>query len=655
MTPAFRVPRLRRGAVCAAGLAAALVLGLAAFGPIAAETPARLVDPPGLAERVASGALAPVEQRVPTHPSVVPMTEPGQSIGQQGGAITMLMSTARDVRMMVVYGYARLVGYDRNFQLVPDLLESFEVEEGRIFTFHLRPGHKWSDGQPFTTEDFRYFWEDVANNQEVSPTGPPLLMVVEGEPAKVEILDETTIRYSWSKPNPDFLPAIAGPSPLYVYRPSHYLKTFHTKYADAEALAAMVEESGQQNWAALHNRMDNMYRNDNVDLPTLEPWVLATKPPSERFVFERNPYYHRIDPEGRQLPYLDRVMLSISDSKLIPAKAGAGEADLQARSLRFDNYTFLKEGEERGNYRVLLWDAGTGSAMTLYPNLNATDPVWRQLIRDVRFRRALSMAIDRSEINQAIYHGLGLEAGNTMLPQSPLFSPEYQTAWARFDPEQANALLDEIGLDKRDDAGTRLLPDGRPLEIVVESAGQVPEEADVLELMRDSWKHVGIKLFHKATERDVLRNRVFSGETIVSVWSGLENGLATPDMSPWELAPTTQQQLQWPKWGEYTETAGASGEPVDMPEAQELERLKKEWHAAADMEARMAVWQKMLAIHADQVFTIGTIAGVPQPVVVKNALKNVPETAVYSWEPGAHFGIYKPDTFWLAGGGTTTQ
>src|SRR5690606_12521984 len=148
----------------------------------------------------------------------------------------------------------------------------------------------------------RYFWEDVALNEELTPTGPSNLLLVDGEAPKVEILDEVTVRYSWSQPNPFFLPSIAGASPLYIYRPSHYLKQFHAKYADAARLSEMVEEEGQPSWAALHNRKDNMYRNDNPDLPTLEPWVLVTRPPSERFIFERNPYYYRIDAKGQQLP-----------------------------------------------------------------------------------------------------------------------------------------------------------------------------------------------------------------------------------------------------------------------------------------------------------------------------------------------------------------
>jgi peptide/nickel transport system substrate-binding protein len=393
--------------------------------------------------------------------------------------------------------------------------------------------------------------------------------------------------------------------------------------------------------------MDSMYRNDNRDLPTLEPWMLVTNPPSERFVFKRNPYYYRVDAEGRQLPYLDSVIMQVADSKLIPAKVAAGDADLAARYLRFDNFTLLKESEARGNYQVRLWESGLGSQVTLYPNLNANDPVWRTLLRDVRFRRALSLAIDRTEINAVIYQGLAIEGANAVLPQSPLYNEEYETAWASYDPAMANQLLDEIGLARRGSGDVRLLPDGRPLEIVVELTGQSPEEADVLELIRDTWRKIGVNVFTKPSERDIVRNRVFAGDTLMSVWTGLENGLPTPDMSPQELAPTTQQQLQWPKWGQYVETGGDAGEKVDMPEPQKLAELLKEWSASPGTSERESVWHEMLHIFTDQVYTIGTVAAVPQPIIVRNRLHNVPEQATYSWEPGAHFGIYKPDCFWV--------
>jgi peptide/nickel transport system substrate-binding protein len=639
--------------LAAAGL---LAIGLAGAGARADEPamPAQFSDPPMLADLVSKGQLPPIQERLPKVPAVATMAWPGQTIGKPGGQLRLLMATPKDTRLIVVYGYARLVGYDAEYKLKPDILQSFEDDGDRVFTFHLRPGHKWSDGQPFTTEDFRYFWEDVANNTDISPTGPPVQMLVDGEAPKVEIIDETTVRYTWSKPNPQFLPALAGPSPLYIYRPSHYLKLFHAKYADPQKLNELQQKYGQESWAPLHNRMDNMYRNDNPDLPTLDPWMLTTKPPSERFIFKRNPYYYRVDAQGMQLPYIDSLAVQISDSKLIPAKVAAGDTDLAARYLRFDNVTLLKESEARGKYKVLLWDSGWGSQVALYPNLNTNDKAWRELLRDVRFRRALSLAIDRGQINQFKFLGLANESANSVLPQSPLFDESFRSAWSTFDLDRANQLLDEIGL-KRDASGMRLLKDGRPLQIVVESTGQSPEEDDVLQLIQDSWMKIGVSLVVKPSERDTMRNHVFSGDALLSVWTGLENGLPTPDMSPQDLAPTTQQQLQWPMWGQYVETKGAAGQPVDMPDAQKLADLLKQWSAASDSDTRQSIWHDMLQIYTDQVFTIGTVAGVPQPVVVSNRLHNVPEHAVYSWDPGAHFGIYKPDCFWLDDGAAGTN
>ena len=165
----------------------------------------------------------------------------------------MLMARAKDTRQMVVYGYARLIAYDRDYRLRPDILEAIDSDGDRSFTLRLRPGHRWSDGHPFTSEDFRYYWEDVANNQMLSPTGPPARLLVEGEPPRVEMLDQTTVRYSWSRPNKEFLPALSGASPLFIYRPAHYLKGFHEKHADPAALEKRVEDSGQRNWASLHN------------------------------------------------------------------------------------------------------------------------------------------------------------------------------------------------------------------------------------------------------------------------------------------------------------------------------------------------------------------------------------------------------------------
>ena len=274
------------------------------------------------------------------------------------------------------------------------------------------------------------------------------------------------------------------------------------------------------------------------------------------------------------------------------------------------------------------------------------DPVWRAVVRDVRFRRALSMAIDRGLVNQVLYFGLGMESNNTVLPQSPLYKDIYQKRWAKMDKKAAEKLLDEIGL-KRGPDGIRKLSDGRLLEVVVETAGESTEQTDVLELLRESWKEVGIKLFTKPSQREVLRNRVFSGEALMSVWTGLENGLPNADTSPDDLAPTSQQHLQWPKFGQHHETGGKSGMAPDIPEVRELAKLHAAWRAAANKAEREKIWHQMLTIHAEQQFTIGVISGVPQPVIVRSNLMNVPEKGIYNFDPGAFFGIYRPDQFWF--------
>lgn len=361
-----------------------LGFALALLTAIPAGAQTKLPPPeevPSLSKLVKEGKLPPVAKRLPETPRVVTF-EGGAQPGTYGGALRMLMASSKDTRQMVVYGYTRLVVWTPEYTLEPDLLESYEVQDGRIFTLHLRKGHKWSDGEPFTAEDFRYYWEDVALNKELSPFGPPSQLLADGELPKFQVINETTVRYSWPKPNPFFLPALAGTTPLYIYRPDKYLRQFHAVNSDPSLLARRAKEQGLQNWAALHNRQDNQYRNDNPELPTLDPWILKTTPPSQRFVFTRNPYYHRVDPQGRQLPYIDEVIMNVADGKIIPAKTGAGRSDLQARYIRFDNYTFLKESEKRVDQSVLLWRTAVGSQFTLYPNLNVNDPGWRALFRD---------------------------------------------------------------------------------------------------------------------------------------------------------------------------------------------------------------------------------------------------------------------------------
>ncbi|MBO9399622.1 ABC transporter substrate-binding protein [Shimia sp. R9_3] len=597
---------------------------------------------------VSAGNLPPVAERVPEAPKTVDLSLHNRELGKQGGTLRTMVTRSKDVRQMVVYGYARLVGYNERYELVPDILAGLDNEDDKKFTMRLRPGHKWSDGHPFTSEDFRYWWEDVANNPLLSPSGPVDFLRVEGELPKVSFPDAHTVIYEWSKPNPQFLQMLAEARPPFIYRPAHFMKPFHADYTDEEELSERLYEARVRSWAALHNRQDNMYKFDNPDLPTLQPWILATKDGKSRFLFVRNPFYHRIDSNGVQLPYIDVVEMQVVAPGLVAAKANAGEVDLQARGLDFKDTAILKKGEAQGNYSTMLWGNGTASQIAIYPNLNYNDEGWRETLRDVRFRRALSLAINRKIINRGLYFGLAKQGGMTVLPVSPFFKEKNRDAWAIRDLDQANALLDEMGLDKRTKEGYRTLPDGRPVWVVVETAGERQEVENALQIITDNWAEIGVKLIMRPLERDILRNRVYAGETMASTWFGWDNGLPQPYTSPGYLAPWDQAFLSWPKWGQYHQTHGEVGEAPDLPAAIELNDLAHQWTQAYTSVDRAVIWQRMVDIHADNVFAIGLLNGAPQPVVVSNRLRNVPEKAIWAWSPGAHFGVHRPDEFFFA-------
>ena len=601
---------------------------------------------------VDSGNLPPVAERIPQDPFIVDLEAKGRTLGKQGGTLHTMVTRSKDIRQMVVYGYSRLVGYDHEYKLMPDLLASYDNQDNKVFTLHLRRGHRWSDGHPFTSADFAYWWDDVANNPLLSPSGPPDFLKIEGKFPTVTFPDEVTVVYAWDDPNPNFLRSLAQARPPFIYRPAHFLKQFHEKFADAEKLAEVIDNERVRSWAALHNKLDNMYKFDNHELPTLQPWINATSGKRSRHLFVRNPYFHRIDKAGIQLPYIDVVELLIVSGGLVAAKANAGEADLQARGLDFRDISILRKGEaDGGNYKTLLWGNGTASQIAIYPNLNFEDDAWRTLLRDVRVRRALSLGIDRGNINKALYFNLAKPGSMTVLPSSPFFEQANRDAWAQHDVKQANALLDEVGLTERDKDGIRKLPDGRVMEFVIETAGERQEVENALQIITDNWRDIGVKLVMRPLDRDILRNRVFAGTSMASVWYGWDDGLPQLYTSPDYLAPRHQEFLAWPKWGQYYQTSGEVGEAPDMPEAIRLMEMAQSWDRATTDEQREAAWREMLKIHADQLYGIGILAEAPQPVVVSKDLRNVPDLGIWAWDPGSHFGIHRPDEFYFANPG----
>ncbi|WP_068317078.1 ABC transporter substrate-binding protein [Polycladidibacter hongkongensis] len=602
-----------------------------------------LQETPMLRPRVGKD-LPPIELRIPLTPHITDVAATGREPGEHGGTLRTLIGRAKDARLVNAWGYARLVGYNDQLQLEPDILLKLEVFGERRFTLHLRRGHRWSDGAPFTTEDVRFWWQDIALNKSLRPGGPPAFMRPQGQLPRLILHSSHTVTFDWPVPNPLFLPELAKARPPFIYRPAHYLRKFHADYVSPAQLQPQIQANKVRGWAPLFNRLDDMYGASNPDLPSLQPWRPLTGAGSRSALFIRNPFFHRIDSQGRQLPYIDRIRLTVVDSKLIATKTQAGESDLQARGLRFSDIAVLKQAEERESYQTNLWEISKGAQISLLPNLNLQDPVLGPLMRSRRFRHALSLAIDRRLINKVLYFGLAIAGNDTVLGASPLYRSAYRHAWASYSPRFANGLLDELGLTQRRVDGIRLLPDGRPLQIIVETAGENAEEIDALELVREMWREIGVDLFIKPSQRDVIRARARAGLLQMSVWSGFENGVPTADMPPVDYAPTRSDFLSWASWGAYYESDGRAGSKPSLPEANELLRLYEQWLSAVSKNRRAQIWRRMLTIHAAQTFHIGLVTGVRQPVVVKG-LRNVPTTALYGWEPGAQFGIHRMDLF----------
>ena len=299
---------------------------------------------------------------------------------------------------------------------------------------------------------------------------------------------------------------------------------------------------------------------------------------------------------------------------------------------------------------MLLWEKGIGSQIALYPNLNVEDPEWRTLMRDVRFRRALSLGINRHEINEVVYFGLAKESSNTVLQRSPLFRPEFRTAWTqvrRQGRQRAARLARAHASATR--PGLRLLPDGRPMEIVVDTSGESTEETDVLELVRDSWRKLGIALFSRPSVREVFRKRVYSGKSMMTIWSGLNNGIPTPEMSPNELAPTAQEQLQWPMWGQYYENNRKGGEAPALARGEGARRASTTtWRMSASAgRARADLAADARNPRAAGVHDRHRLAGAAADRGPGTSCATFRPKGIYSWDPGSYFGMYHPDTFWL--------
>ncbi|MEZ4868836.1 MAG: ABC transporter substrate-binding protein [Caldilineaceae bacterium] len=609
--------------------AAAATATPAAAAPPPAEgaAPSQYSEAPMLAEMVQAGALPPVEERLPVEPRVVPVVE---GVGVYSDRLNIVSyGTFGDWGHVMFDG---LFGEYNDNSMFADAMQSVEVsEDSKEYTFHIREGLKWSDGTPVTTKDVQFWYEDDALNEEISPTTPGFGYTVAGEFCKLDVIDDFSYKLSWSVPNPSFirtLPYWAGmPFASFAGTPAHYLQKYHIKYNPDVATEAKNE--GFDNWVAYYGARKNSWSGQYAaETPALHPFLLKETQPTHH-LYVRNPYYWGVDSAGNQLPYFDEVLEQIvNDKETYNLKIVAGEADYAAFSTKIKDMPLYQDSAESSNYEVRRFKSIRGSDESFSFNRTCKDTALAAIFNDPRWSQAMSYAINRDEINEVVFLGTGEARQAAPNPEVSFYDPEWATFCADYNPDMANQLLDEMGLDQRDADNWRLRPDGEQLAILIEYTTNIDSPIeDVLPLVVDHWQAVGVKVDYKAIERDLLFARGSTNELQLGVWHTdrtNETRLFVPQVAklvPDYIGGENPATNEWTRWHL---TDGKEG--LEPPaEWQEHFKDIDDWHKTSDEAEYKRLGAKIIDFEIkDQLRLIGTVGFSAWPVIVKRDMHNIP-------------------------------
>ena len=620
------------GSVLAFGAGTSATESEPAAEPMAAS--GEFNEAPMLAAMVAAGDLPPLPDRLPEEPAVLwPFAVDNPEIGKYGGTIQVFAVDNNpwgDLLEETERG-SYIFRTNEDGEILPDLIRDYEVSaDETVFTLHLRKGMKWSDGAPFVADDFVFMWKDMALNEEVKSwfnNDEPLERIVK--------VDDYTLRYEFKVPYPTFvLNAVSWRGGDWMrFAPKHYLEKWHIEYnEDANELA---KSEGFENWWEAFNHHWQVAPSNDIEKPMVQPWVFEEFTSTYR-TFVRNPYYYAVDRAGNQLPYIDRVVSSIVDPEVYNLKIMSGEADLAFMNTSFQNYPLYKENEEQGGYRVVLIPGMTGAAVAYHLNQNHSDPVQRELYQDVRFRRALSTAINRDEINESVYFGVATPRQATIPSAASYYKPEWgeDHPYAGYDPAAANRLLDEIGLTERDGDGFRKRSDGKTVQLIVGySSGISGAEETVHELIKEYWEEIGLKVLLKPEEYAIYFERVQAGEhDVIGTAEGFEHEFKYFIVSPETIrfGPLWHQWLRANQSVQEGKTTLADYEGGTLPGEEPPQKIKDFY----DLQARkyasryrspeyMALSEEIFDWYAEETVLIGTVGMVPTPLVAADNLGNV--------------------------------
>jgi peptide/nickel transport system substrate-binding protein len=595
-------------------------------------------EAPQFKEMVAAGTLPPVEERLPANPRVI---EPLDSIGEYGGLMRHPLIGSWSSRLYSFMGDENLVVWTPNWDgLIPNVAESYEVNaDSTEFTFHLRKGMKWSDGEPFTANDIMFWYNDIALNEELTPQKPSWL-TVGGEFGVVTAPDDYTVKFSFAAPYGLFLQWLATPSgsPLIEY-PAHYVKQFHASYADKAELDKMVADAGFSTWVELFQSKTGAQGTGaawtNPDLPVIYAWIITEPAGGDvtRAVSEPNPYYWKVDTEGNQLPYIQRIEWEfLSDPEVLLLRTLNGEVEFMnyyANSLK--NKAVLYDNMEQGDYHFFDQIRDQACTTVIHLNWNTTNAALREAFQTKDFRIALSEAINRQEIIDTVFVGQGIPYQAAPKPTSQFYNETLATQYTEYDVDKANELLDSLYPEK-DANGVRLLPNGQPIKFdLIVDATRMPDWIDVLELVDIYWNEVGVDMTVQGISGELLDERRKANDYDATAgWS--DGGLATLLTPNQFLFPLGWGSTFAPAWGEWLQPGDFGGVPEEPPaDVKKQKELYDQIKATADLDKQVELMSEIIDIAIDRFWTIGISLDTGQFGVVRNNYFNVPLAMPESW------------------------
>ncbi|HRA65393.1 MAG TPA: ABC transporter substrate-binding protein [Caldilinea sp.] len=603
----------------------------AAEAPAAAAPSGEMaMEAPSLAEAVAAGTLPPLEDRLPKVPFVVgpgvllsEANVPNWAPGQYGGTMNSAHSVADwSPDVFVMMNEPLLQAPDLSVQGIQgNVLESFEVsDDNTVFTFKMREGLKWSDGEPVTTEDVRFTWENIYGNEKLFATGVPARFRTgydpAGDPMTLDIMDDYNFTLTSTGPYGGFLRNITiegwnGYTEL--INPAHVLKQWHPDFTPIEDMKADLEANNlTDEWWQLFSQQKrcqswDVTRARCIGYPTLTPWISVQPESPGIMVFERNPYYFKVDTEGKQLPYIDKIVsVQVEDVEMVNQRVLSGDVDFLRESTALIKVPLYKENEEKGGFRTVLTDMHVDSSM-LYLNQTFNDETWRKVAQDIRFRKALSHAIDRQEIIDSVYYGLA---------EMPMVSVGEENS--TYDVDAANALLDEMGMTERDANGMRMV-DGKPFSILLEHGAHAPDLESVAELVSEQLKDVGIDLQVKRIDPQLWDQRNLANELQATMFWGHDQG--------WDSDYTGSDSFNRTAraWHLWHQTNGAEGEepPQWVKDMYALDVAR--WSSVSGSDEFNQLKEDSFAWVRENLPAITIVEKVKYPMIAAANLRNVAE------------------------------